>query len=283
MYSRLVTSAACSAVIAVAAASATASTVTKDDVFSFDFVGTPTISPVPQLVPDSVTREATFVADTQSHPEGDGGFQTSIETEAGTFTGLGGGGTGASAVTPVGSIRALAGNNFGRFNVVENPTASSDSDATFLDSNDSDGIEWTIDRGLLDPTGLGVRSFGTFIVDSGDVQGTLTISGLFEFDQDVVAPEWASTSFDIGEILPRNQDSKNERGNVWQLGGNLALLEGWESLTLTFSMEHPGNGFDGFALANSTVGAIPLPAPVLLLLSGVGLLGGLSMRRRRTA
>lgn len=177
-----------------------------------------------------------------------------FDSPVGLFEGVGGTGSGSTAIAPFNEIQVRSGNNGGRFNVL-NPGGN------FLDSNDTQGFSWTIFN-----TGNLTRA-EAFITDPNDAGGSLSLSLLL--NPAANGPVWAGT------LVGNPGDA-----SVWKLDADLtSLADGWETATFVFSIQEG----DGIGISNATLSAIPLPAPILLLLSGMGILGGLSMRRRQSA
>lgn len=172
----------------------------------------------------------------------------------GTFAGLGGAGNGGTVTGNRDQIQIRSGDNGGRFNVLA-------PGGNFLDSNDTLGFSWTIANSPL------LRSASAFITDPNDNRRELTVSLL------------------VDGVLKDDFHIAGGRNNrsVWFLETDFATYDmGWETATFEFRMSGTN---DGIGISNATLNVIPLPAPALLLLSGMGTLGGLSVlrRRRRTA
>ena len=191
-----------------------------------------------------------------------------------TFEGLGERGTGNTRTNNGNNIQIRNGNNGGRVNVMHQAAAARitaaqgiGGDGNFLDSNDTWGFVWTLENiwgGLFQ----GVQAF---ITDPNDAGGNL-----------VIEAKWGGSTtlskiFNVEQIVGTTADITN--GTIWHFTADLRGLE-WDTLTVKFDMR-PKN--DGFNITNIGTYVIPLPAPALLLLTGVGTLGGLSVVRRRRA
>jgi hypothetical protein len=183
-----------------------------------------------------------------------------LSTAVGTFTTIGGKGTGDTAIDEFNTKTSSRGNNLairedgdahpngGR----QNTSFTTASDNTYLDSNDTLGFEWvagTADGDLFD------RLLFT-ITDPTDQGKELTISAAGFTKTFTIAPREAD-----GEIF-----------NVL-----VGFSTGVSSATLL--LEKSGTN-DGFSFDNATVGAVPLPAAAWLLLAASG---GLIAAKRRSA
>ena len=157
---------------------------------------------------------------------------------------------GASQVEPRRKIAVRSGAEgiYGRYNTTPGG-------ATWLDSNDREGIDWT----FVAPDGVTFQRLAFFLIDLDDVGDSLF-----------------SISVNGAQGVPRP-------GSESVANGQLHLI------TLLF--DRPVNLFkirltngtaDGFGLDGARLAAVPLPAAGLLLL---GTLGGLAVlaRRRRAA
>ena len=175
-----------------------------------------------------------------------------LKTSVGDFRGLGGTGSGTSVTGDGAQIQIRSGNNAGRFNVL-------DFGRNFLDSNDTLGFSWTI----ANQTGL--RGASAFITDPNDAGGKLNVRLTFDGD---------TTPFFNLQLTDRKDDA-----TIWKLMADFTLVDRpWSTAVFEFRMDKVN---DGIGLSNAALNVIPLPAPALLLLSGLGALGGLSLRRRR--
>lgn len=192
-----------------------------------------------------------------------------LETAVGSFTTLGGTGRGTTAIGTSGSAsdsdrgQTLAirqnndtfvdedgnlGNlpNGGRQN-----TSMGEGHKTYLDSNDTKGFKWIASAG-----GTAFDRLLFTLTDPSDVSRTLTISALDFSDTYKVEP-------------------KQPNGEIFNV-----LIEFRSPVTeATISLAKNGTG-DGFSIDNATVGAVPLPAAVWLLMFASG---GLIAAKRRSA
>lgn len=190
-----------------------------------------------------------------------------ITTSVGTFAGLGGTGSGNSVTGNNDQIQIRSGDNFGRFNPLTNPGRSGAAEingvqTNFLDSNDTDGFSWTV----LNTFTRAVTGLQAFITDQNDASGRLT----FEWFKDGVLG--GSEFFDTAE----------NNAQVYHLTVDLRNVS-WDALRFTFDMKHHKDGGpvnDGIGIAAATVHVVPLPAPALMMLFGLGALGGLGWSRR---
>ena len=201
-----------------------------------------------------------------------------ISTSVGLFEGLGGLGAGTTPVNDGSNIQVRSGNVGGRFNVLANPDALNQAEiggaqTNFLDSNDTFGFTWTI----TNVWGSNFRGLQAFITDPNDVGGNLTVTmangDIFSQNiRDLLA---------LNENAPARQPGNPNRaidGSIWHL---TAMFEDdWDSLVFTFKKD---NLNDGFAISNASISVIPLPAPVLMLLAGIGGLIGVRRFRSRAA
>ena len=265
-------SAACVAVAAAVSAPAAASTFTPDIelVSGITFEKIPFGEAAPQIGFGSLMRQENFDgAATEGSSSGGPGSGAAGDTDAvartagnvfdsdangagvGVFRGLGGTGNGLSAIEGGTEIQIRKGNNFGRINVL-------DPGGNFLDSNDTEGFSWEF--GNFD----GLREAAAFITDPNDNGGLLRVD--LEIDGDTV---WGGS---IADSVPG--DSR------WLLTADLTGIAGdWTSAKFIFTSAVN----DGIGISNATLSAIPLPAPILMLLSGIGVLGGISWRKRQSA
>ena len=176
-----------------------------------------------------------------------------METSVGDFRGLGGTGSGTSVTGDGAQIQIRSGDNAGRFNVLN-------IGGNFLDSNDTLGFSWTITNRS------GLRGASAFITDPNDAGGKLSVRLSFDGE---------TTPFSSQQLTQKEND-----GTIWMLMADFTLVDRpWSSAVFEFRMDKVN---DGIGLSNAALNVIPLPAPALLLLSGLGALGGLSLRRRRS-
>lgn len=175
-----------------------------------------------------------------------------LNTNVGVITGLGGKGTGGSAVNGGNAPQVRTGNVSGRQNITTGG-------ANFLDSNDTLGFSWTIDLG-----GMTFDRLSFVLTDVADQGATLTLSG-GGFFQDYSFTKQANGAINFVDIM---------------------LDMPMSSLTLTFLNNRVNDGFGIDELSVSLAGNAPAPVPVpaagLLLASGLGFLA-LGRRRARRA
>ena len=187
-----------------------------------------------------------------------------FRSSVGDFRGLGGTGSGSSVAFGGNNdqIQIRSGNNAGRFNVL-GALAGEDPTGNFLDSNDTNGFSWTIKNSSI------LQSAWAFLTDPNDAGGRLTVSLFVDgVDQE-----------DRVQL-----DGSRGDGLIWLFETNFAgLADGWKLARFDFEIMNPDGDpvNDGIGISNATINVIPLPAPALMLLSGLGALGGLSVARRR--
>lgn len=175
-----------------------------------------------------------------------------ITTNVGVIAGIGGTGSGTTATGNRNQIQIRSGNNGGRFNVLQ-------SGGNFIDSNDTNGFSWTISN---DSFGR-IRGMSAFLTDPNDAGRRLTVTLRRDGKQ--------LFSQNFGTALPNS--------TVWHMRTNFTGINWTEAV---FRFDNNGTN-DGIGLSNMTLHAIPLPAGVWLLLTGLGALGLVTRRRRRAA
>jgi len=198
--------------------------------------------------------ESYGVGNVISGPSPDPGFDTNV----GTFTTLGGTGSGGTVTDPEpdldGTKLAIReGTVYGRSSTTDDLTGNEAFDQ-FLDSNDTWGMAWAVDIG---------RMFDKIIftlTDATDVGATITVSA------DGTTPEVFS-----------GQTNANQKLVVVDFG--FAVSDAMIMLSNTKNGQPVIN--DGFSVDDIAVSVVPLPASALLLLGGLG--GLAALRRRRTA
>ena len=183
----------------------------------------------------------------------EGNVANGFMTNVGSFSTAGGTGTGATVTKADfanndGSQLAIRdGHVFGRRSTTDDLTGNAGDD-TFLDSNDTFGILWEVN------TGSYFDRIILTLTDATDVGAILTIGGL------------GITSIDL-------QDFSNAANKIVEIDFGIAV----NSASVFFTNNRLN---DGFSLDDIAVSTVPLPAPILLLLGG---LGGLFGMRRKSA
>lgn len=184
-----------------------------------------------------------------------GAFQSASGTinssTVGSFASLGGtgsGGTVTGAGTDGTKIAVREGNVFGRQSTTDNITGNKALDQ-FLDSNDTLGISWMVDLG-----GSLFNRIAFVMTDATDTGAKLTISA------GGVSEEFSGLG----------------RSNQQIVLVSFASLQSLASITLQHNRIN-----DGLSVDDIAVGAVPLPAGGMLLLTGLGAVA--AMRRRKKA
>jgi hypothetical protein len=199
---------------------------------------------------------------------GNGTDNPGFGTNVGTFWTMGGTGSGGTVRDPNpdldGTKLAIrTGSVYGRSSTTDLLASPTNIDNPndgildkFLDSNDTFGIRWNVDIGSM------FTKLVFVLTDATDVGAQMTIK-----------TEGASNAylFGLGEA--------NRRLVVIDFGGAVP----WAEITFFNSNKNTGEGFinDGFSIDDVAVSAVPLPAPALMLLAGLG--GLAALRRKRAA
>ena len=206
-----------------------------------------------------------------------GAWDATTVTNVGTFSPAGGTGAGTSVTGAGDQLQVRSGDNFGRFNPLGNPGVLSDAglaaqgvtgNTNFLDSNDSRGIFWTIsNQALTESFGRAVRSLQAFIIDPNDAGQQLRLS--FFVDADVIP------------VFETQISGSQSDGQVWHFTADNLHLINWTTARIEFQNADIN---DGIAISNIGVAAIPLPAPILMLLAAIaGLVGVRRLRSKAPA
>lgn len=180
-----------------------------------------------------------------------------ISTGAGVFSGLGGAGSGGSAVTPHDEIKVRSGVVGGRLNITEGG-------ANWLDSNDTLGMSWVVDAAALNLSG-GFRSLSFFLTDAVDTGATMTISA-------GASAETLSVTHSIARYTQPN--------------GMINFIALAFDQTVQFArIDFRNSGLnDGFGIDEARIHLAPIPVPAAFGLLAAALTGlGLLARRRRAA
>lgn len=174
-------------------------------------------------------------------------------TKVGSFTTLGGKGSGGAAINGGKGLEVRGDNGmyWGRYNTDKLPIGGQ-----WLDSNDTYGMKWDV----AGPAKFNVLSF--FLVDAADVG--------------------AKFSVDVGGTLYSNllgSEGRLRNGNIQLV--TILLDQAVDNLTVKLFNDSLNDGFgiDGVAVAH--VAPVPLPPAAALLVTG--LLGLGVLRRRRGA
>ncbi len=189
---------------------------------------------------------------------GEGNVANGFTTNVGSFSTLGGTGTGGTVTNAGfnndGSLLAIRdGNVYGRTSSTSDLTSNSDDDM-FLDSNDTFGLIWNVSLGAG-------RMFDRIV---------FTVTDAAEFGGSLwVGTNGATTTFMNGANAVRNLIEISFDQNVSSATVVLSHFNGTGNFTN-----------DGFSIDDIAVSEVPLPASALLLLGG---LGGLAAMRRRKA
>lgn len=173
---------------------------------------------------------------------GTGQIAGSLATAVGAITTLGGTGTGASVTGDGTNLAVRNAPNYGRVNTTTGGSR-------FLDSNDTLGMVWNV-----------------------------ALAGGAMFDRIIFS---LSDAADQGARLSIIAGQETLETIVGQKNGAVRLVEirfGTLVSGATILLSNNGRLNDGFAIDDATVGAVPLPAGGVLLLTA---LGGLGLARRR--
>jgi hypothetical protein len=180
-----------------------------------------------------------------------------IATGAGVFSGLGGVGSGGSAVTPHDEIKVRSGVVGGRRNITE-------VGSNWLDSNDTLGMSWVVDAAGLNLK-QGFRSLSFFLTDAVDTGATMTIS--------------AGESADALSVVRTIARNTQPNGMI-----NFIALAFDETVQFArVDIRNSGTN-DGFGIDEARIHLAPIPVPAAFGLLAAALAGlGLLARRRRAA
>ncbi|MEL6118287.1 MAG: VPLPA-CTERM sorting domain-containing protein [Pseudomonadota bacterium] len=181
-----------------------------------------------------------------------GNAGATLDTVVGTFSSLGGVGSGSTCALSTGGSNGICDTLaiFDSSINSQNNTVPLDGEYS-LNSNDTFGIQWDVGTGDL----FNRVVFG--MSDATDQGATLTIT----------ADDGTTSVFEV--LNPNLGD-----GNAQLVIIDFDELIGSATISLESSIED-----DGFAIDGVSVGVVPLPAAGLLLIGGLGVLG--AMRRRQ--
>jgi len=191
---------------------------------------------------------------------GEGEVSNGFSTSVGTFSTLGGTGTGGTVSGlsgNTGSMLALRqGNVFGRENT------SPDDGSWFLDSNDTWGMSWDVALA----GGKSFNSLAFTLSDANDAGGFLRISvGGSKYELRT------GRRLSDGNVRVVTIDFDSPTSSAEISLGNFSRPDGERPLTN-----------DGFSIDGIQVAAVPLPPSILLLGGALLGLGLIANRRRRT-
>jgi hypothetical protein len=187
-----------------------------------------------------------------------GQISGTLNTRVGGFTTVSGTGSGTSAIgdgTNLAVRQDSETNDGGRFNTTLGGSR-------YLDSNDTNGIRWSIPGSVPDGLGLFDRILFT-LVDVADQGRILTINAL---DADGSAYNTTRTIMSQGPSTI-----------------NTVLISFTAPVSIATILLAKNGTNDGFSIDDARVGAIPLPAAAWLLLAASGGLIAAKRRRNRRA
>ncbi|MEM9585372.1 MAG: VPLPA-CTERM sorting domain-containing protein [Pseudomonadota bacterium] len=178
-------------------------------------------------------------------------------TTVGSFTTLGGTGTGGSRIGTGTNVAIRDGNVYGRTN-----TSGGIGDQYFLDSNDTHGIRWNAS------SSLGLFNTLVFSLMDGSEFSYLRVIADGVTEEQRVGGRLANGNTSLVEIsLDRNVSSLVvELSNFTSFGGNVSARN------------------DGFSIDSVSVGIapVPLPAGLPLLAAGIGAFAVLRRKQRKS-
>lgn len=190
---------------------------------------------------------------------GEGNIQNGFATNVGTFAALGGRGTGATVrragFENDGALLAMRhGNVYGRTSTTSTLTGNT-TDDMFLDSNDTHGILWNV---ML----AGQKMFDRIV---------FTITDAAEFGNTMQI----GVDGQAGALV---QSSGGGKKRLVEIDFGKSVSEA--VITLSHFKGSKTHANDGFSLDDIAISVVPLPAPALLLVAGLG--GLAALRRRKT-
>jgi hypothetical protein len=185
--------------------------------------------------------------------DGKKGTSNPQNTRVGSFTTLGGTGSGHAMINGGKALEVRGDNDmyWGRYNTDKLPIGGQ-----WLDSNDTTGMQWDVGGGGK----FNLLSF--FLVDAADVG--------------------ARFSIDVGGTLYSNvlgEDGRLKNGNIRLV--TILLDQAVDSLTVKLFNDRLNDGFGVDGVATAHIAPVPLPPAAALIVTG--LLGLGVLRRRRAA